>query len=255
MKIFDALRGLKPKPLTPVAYTRSTHRVVRHKQEDVIKRLRESSPQAKEETPVFSRNAQERIETPIPVRPQATSLSDLKDKWTDDAITHEDHPVRKKVDRSKTRLIGFHDAHLAATDPFGAATPVTKTTTTKYPVGWLVVVDGPGCGESFTLLTGMTQMGRGEDQPVHLDFGDASISRTNHAAIVYDTTDHTFYIGHGGKANIVRVNDAPLISNQTLSNGDKIRIGETTLKLMIFATQDFNWTAPVEEEAQDVEAS
>ena len=84
--------------------------------------------------------------------------------------------------------------------------------------------------------------GRGEDQAIQLDFGDNSISRSNHAAIVYDTETHTFSLGHGGKKNIVRLNGKPVISNETLSSGDKIKIGETTLHFVPLCSEEFNWS-------------
>ena len=87
----------------------------------------------------------------------------------------------------------------------------------------------------------MSQIGRGEDQAIQLDFGDNAVSRTNHAAIVYDAEKHTFLLGHGGKSNIVRLNDEPVISNEALKDGDMIRIGETTLRFTPLCSPEFNW--------------
>ena len=87
----------------------------------------------------------------------------------------------------------------------------------------------------------MSQIGRGEDQSVQLDFGDNSISRSNHAAIVYDPEEKEFTLGHGGKSNIVRLNDKPLISNETLKTGDTMRIGETVLRFVALCDENFNW--------------
>jgi pSer/pThr/pTyr-binding forkhead associated (FHA) protein len=115
----------------------------------------------------------------------------------------------------------------------------------------MLVSDGPGRGECFTLEAGMSQIGRGEDQAIQLDFGDNSISRTNHAAVVYDTDTHTFSIGHGGKKNIVRLNGKPVISNETLSAGDKIKIGETTLHFVPLCSDEFNWAEGGEDEEND----
>jgi pSer/pThr/pTyr-binding forkhead associated (FHA) protein len=157
------------------------------------------------------------------------------------------------VERVKTRLLGFDS--VAIPDTFEKTKPITPTTKTRYPVGWLVVVDGAGRGESFTLLTGMTQIGRGSDQAVQLDFGDEAISRSNHAAIVYDVETHTFLMGHGGKSNVVRLNNKPLISTETLKSGDVIRIGETSLQLVVFSTPEQNWVETPVLEAKDVAGS
>ena len=40
-----------------------------------------------------------------------------------------------------------------------------------------------------------------------------------------------FFLGHGGKANLVRLNDKPVLSTEEVSSSDLIRIGETSLIL------------------------
>ena len=77
---------------------------------------------------------------------------------------------------------------------------------------------------------------------MRLDFGDNSISRENHAAIAFDAEQNVFFIGHGGKANLVRCNNMPVLSTQALSAGDRIRIGETTLRFVPLCGGDFSWT-------------
>jgi pSer/pThr/pTyr-binding forkhead associated (FHA) protein len=111
------------------------------------------------------------------------------------------------------------------------------------PTGWLVVTQGPGRGAAFPLAQGVSQIGRGVDQTVALDFGDMAISRQNHAAIAYDPASHRFHIGHGGKSNLVRLNGKPLLSTEAVGDGDVIQIGETTLLLKVLCTPDFNWVA------------
>ncbi|WP_322890437.1 MULTISPECIES: FHA domain-containing protein [unclassified Yoonia] len=154
--------------------------------------------------------------------------------------------------RTKTRLIGFEKSDGDVVDLFNDAPKVVSTQRAKFPVGWIVVADGPGRGESFALMAGMNSIGRGEDQAVQLDFGDNAISRTNHAAIVYDTDGKEFLLGHGGKSNIVRLNDKPVISNETLTTGDVIRIGETVLRFVALCDKSFNWSDGATGEDEDV---
>jgi hypothetical protein len=164
-------------------------------------------------------------------------------------------PARAR--RTKTRLIGFEksDGDVvglfddAPTPDAPKAAPALRAT---FPVGWLVIASGPGRGESFSLSPGMSQIGRGEDQAVRLDFGDNSISRSNHAAIVFDEESSEFTLGHGGKSNIVRLNDKPLISNETLNSGDVIRLGETVLRFVGLCDKTFNWTDGASGEDEDV---
>ena len=177
--------------------------------------------------------------TELPPAPAATSAAQRS-------------PARAR--RTKTRLIGFERSDGAVVDLFNdapaAAAPQAKSV--KFPVGWIVVVEGPGRGESFTLQSGMSQIGRGDDQAVQLDFGDNSISRTNHAAIVYDPEEKEFLLGHGGKSNIVRLNNKPVITNESIKNGDLIKIGETVLRFVALCDKSFNWSKGGSEEDEDV---
>ncbi len=159
-------------------------------------------------------------------------------------------PARSR--RTKTRLIGFEKSDGDVVDLFNDQPAAAPTKSVKFPVGWIIVIDGPGRGECFTLQTGMSQIGRGEDQAVQLDFGDNSISRSNHAAIVYDPDNKEFLLGHGGKSNIVRLNDKPVISNESIKTGDTIRIGETVLRFVALCDKSFNWSDGGTEEDEDV---
>jgi len=153
-----------------------------------------------------------------------------------------------KAGRVKTRLLGFSPEQAGGADPFSRA-DASNSGYSQYPVGWLAIVKGPGRGAAFTLFSGVTVIGRGEGQTVRLDFGDNSISRTSHASIAYDPEQKEFFIGHGGKANLVRRNNRPVLSTEELSGGDLIRIGETTLRFVPLCGPDFGWTEPQQSEA------
>lgn len=144
--------------------------------------------------------------------------------------------------RAKTRLLGFGGDAAVADDPFDAEAPKAGATP-SFPVGWLVVTSGPGTGASFALQEGAAQIGRGADQAISLDFGDTAISRANHAAIAYDSELNAFYLGHGGKTNIVRLNNKPVLSTEELASGDEIRIGETELRFVALCGDNFTWAA------------
>lgn len=154
-----------------------------------------------------------------------------------------------RAGRVKTRLLGFSPAQAPGSDPFSRSAEGAAPGYTQFPVGWLAVVHGPGRGAAFTLFSGVTVIGRGEDQTVRLDFGDNSISRDNHAAIAYDPEQKAFYIGHGGKANLVRRNGRPVLSTEELAAGDVIRIGETTLRFVPLCGADFGWDQPQQGDA------
>ncbi len=141
--------------------------------------------------------------------------------------------------RVKTRLLGFAPG-TEPRDPFAAPESAAAK---DFPVGWMVVVAGPGRGASFPLYDGVSRVGRGDDQTVSLNFGDNSISRENHISIAYDAEDNTFYVGHSGKSNLVRLNRKPLLSTEQLTSGDQIRLGETTLRFVALCGDGFSWSA------------
>jgi FHA domain len=160
-------------------------------------------------------------------------------------------PERRRPTRTKTRILGFELQPASVVPLFdeGLKSPVPVAQAAvgqghvMFPTGWLVVKSGPGHGATYALTQGVSQIGRGSDQTVSLDFGDMAISRQNHAAVAYDGTTHQFHIGHGGKSNLVRLNGKPLLSTEVLRDGDEIQIGETTLVLKVLCTPAFNWSA------------
>lgn len=156
---------------------------------------------------------------------------------------------RRRSSRTKTRVLGFEPQPAAVVPLFDegrmddSIEPGDKAGVVMYPTGWLVIKAGPGRGAAFPIMRGVSQIGRGSDQTIALDFGDMAISRQHHAAIAYDPTTHQFHIGHGGKSNLVRLNGKPLLATATVADGDEIQIGETTLVLKVLCTADFNWSA------------
>ncbi len=150
----------------------------------------------------------------------------------------EPEPMARRSGRVKTRLLGIDHSN-GSLEEIGARTAAKGI---RFPVGWLVVIDGPGRGHSFPLEPGVSQIGRGEDQTVPLDFGDSAISRQGHAIIAFDDESRNFYLGHGGKSNLVRLNGKPVLSTETMQHGDRVRIGETTLMLVALCGGSFTWT-------------
>jgi hypothetical protein len=148
-------------------------------------------------------------------------------------------PGAPETGGAKTRVLGFHAPDLA-TDPISAVAEKSARDL-LFPAGWLVVVDGPGRGAYFPVCDSVSSIGRGTDQAICLNFGDASVSRQNHAAIAYDAEQNRFFLGHGNKSNIVRRNGMPVLSTEEIVNGDVIRIGKTSLRFVALCGPDFTW--------------
>lgn len=171
---------------------------------------------------------------PAASTPQMTSLPSS-------VSAHKPAKGRGSKGRVKTRLLGFSAPQHPVHDPMSQSPEAAPAAQAQFPVGWLVVVDGPGKGASYSLFEGLTQIGRGESQTVRLDFGDNTISRENHAAIAFDGEQRRFFFGHGGKANLVRLNGRPVLSTEDLATNSVIRIGETTLRFVALCGDSFSW--------------
>ncbi len=166
--------------------------------------------------------------------------------------------TRRRATRTKTRMLGFEPETSvvplfdATSKPEEELEPVDGPEVVMFATGWLVVKTGAGRGASFPLKQGLSMIGRGPDQTVRLDFGDMSVSRSNHAAIAYDQSLHQFFVGHGGKSNLVRLNGRPLLTTEPVRDGDEIQVGETTLLLKVLCTPEFNWSRQSGGEANDM---
>ena len=112
----------------------------------------------------------------------------------------------------------------------------------RFPCGWLVVVEGPGVGEWFVLERGVSHIGSAEGQTVRLDFGDASVVSSRHAALAYDEGRNAFIL-NGGSDAPVRLNGVPARPQAMLRDGDVIAVGGTSLRLVALCSPNFHWNA------------
>jgi FHA domain len=196
-----------------------------------------------------------KVKAPLPegIAPASRSIWDLEDEAPKPSSVARlaDHGAEpRRPTRTRTRVLGFEAQPTEVVPLFetGEASPIAEAAPAPgkgyvmFPAGWLVVKDGPGKGASYALTQGVSQIGRGADQTVSLDYGDMAISRQNHAAIAYDAATHEFHVGHGGKSNLVRLNGRPLLATEPAGDGDEIQIGETTLVLKVLCTPEFNWS-------------
>ncbi len=120
--------------------------------------------------------------------------------------------------------------------------PVSSDFTIADPVvGWLAIVEGPGRGASLNIGYGNIRNGRAPTENVSLDFGDAEISRENHATITFDGRHRRFYILPGQGRNLVYVNDQPVMSPVELAGGEEILLGQTKLRFVPFCGKSFDW--------------
>lgn len=191
----------------------------------------------KQESPLF-------LSEPIAEEPAPAPVPETAAEPSAPAEPEITSAPKRRTSRVKTTFLGFERSDGRIEDILAGGQTQQETSTKNevdFPVGWLVITNGPGRGAQVSLQVGVSQIGRGDTQSVQLDFGDNGISRENHAAIAFDDEEHKFFLGHGGKANIVRLNGKPVLSTEELTNGDEIRISETTLHFVALCGEDFTW--------------
>ena len=109
------------------------------------------------------------------------------------------------------------------------------------PVGWLVVIRGPGKGSALSVGNGMNAIGRGENSRIRVDFGDAGVSRNNHARIAYEPRQRCFLLSHGEGSNLTYLNGNVVMDTKRIVSGDEIQIGDTTFRFQSFCSEEFDW--------------
>jgi len=124
--------------------------------------------------------------------------------------------------------------------PSGEASPGSSKEA-ELVVGWLVVIEGPGRGQSRSIGFGVNGIGRGDSERISLNFGDSEISRDRHAVLTYDHKGRRFFIQHGGGANLTYVGDEPVLQPMELKGREVIGIGQTKLCFVPFCGAEFGW--------------
>jgi hypothetical protein len=113
-------------------------------------------------------------------------------------------------------------------------------------VGWLVIMEGPGRGQSLTLGFGMNHIGRSATNRLVLDFGDEEISRKTHTTLTYDPRGKKFYIQPGPDAtNLTYLGEEgatqPVLTPTEITGGETISLGRTRLMFVAFCGPHFSW--------------
>ena len=106
--------------------------------------------------------------------------------------------------------------------------------------GWLVCIKGNMIGESFPIREGKNRIGRSTAMDIILLY-ENSISREDHACILYEPANRTFTLTSKHTQNIVKVNDQEPSGFITLHNRDVITLGKCTLVFISFCNEVFGW--------------
>lgn len=107
-------------------------------------------------------------------------------------------------------------------------------------VGWLVCVEGPSRGKSYTIRGGINSIGRSDRMDITIT-GDRTISMENHAKVSYSDRNSRFNLLPGDGRNIIYLNGEEVFSPMPLQPYDCIDFGETKLLFLPFCGERFTW--------------
>ena len=112
-------------------------------------------------------------------------------------------------------------------------------------VGWLICIEGVQRGQDYKIRQGKNFIGRSDEMDISI-VGDDSISRKNHASIVYDPKPRRFLLlpGEGGGlvylSNQVKKEEAVLTATE-IDAYDVIEIGKSKFIFVNLCGIHFDW--------------
>lgn len=116
-------------------------------------------------------------------------------------------------------------------------------------VGWLVCVDGPDKGRDYRIHAEKNTAGRSDAMDIAIK-GDGTISRDNHAYVVFNPKKGTFRVQPGEGRGLIYVNDEEVIGSQELKPYDIIEMGESKFCFVPFCGERFDWGGEKSGEAE-----
>lgn len=108
----------------------------------------------------------------------------------------------------------------------------------RYVVGWLVGLDGPAKGESFTIRMGRNTIGRDRKSDVYVNDEQAS---GHHADLVYRPDEGRFILMDHNSTNGTYVNDVELEPRRDLVDRDMVTIGRHKFVFVSLLDDRFRW--------------
>lgn len=106
--------------------------------------------------------------------------------------------------------------------------------------GWLVCVQGAQRGLDYKIRLGKNFIGRADDMDIQI-LGDNSISRRNHAIIVYDPKSRGTVLLPGESSGLAYLNEDAVYMPQELSPYDVIELGKSRFIFVPLCGDHFEW--------------
>ncbi|GGG82807.1 FHA domain-containing protein [Paenibacillus radicis (ex Gao et al. 2016)] len=106
--------------------------------------------------------------------------------------------------------------------------------------GWLVCIEGPQLGQDYRIMAEKNFIGRSEEMHIRI-IGDNSVSRRNHAVIVYDPKKRNFYLLPGDASGLAYHNNEAVYSPVELTAYDVVQLGRSKFIFIPLCGTHFEW--------------
>jgi hypothetical protein len=106
--------------------------------------------------------------------------------------------------------------------------------------GWLVCIEGPSRGRDYKIFMAKNFVGRADNMDIQI-LGDNSISRRNHAILIYDPKKRKTLILPGDAHGLVFVNDEAVHAPLELNEYDTIELGRSKFIYVPLCGEKFEW--------------
>lgn len=107
-------------------------------------------------------------------------------------------------------------------------------------IGWLVCIGGPSKGRDYKIFTAKNFVGSADNMDVQI-IGDDSISKKNHAILIYDPKGRGTVIMPGDSKGLVYVNDILIYAPQPLGHRDIVELGKSRFIFISLCDENFEW--------------
>jgi len=108
--------------------------------------------------------------------------------------------------------------------------------------GLLILTEGPQRGRVFAVNLGRNRIGRGPENDIILDTGDAAISKEDHLVIAADPKNRRFFLVPGNSTNLAYLDEQPLLDSCEIADKAVIQIGETKLVFIQLFGNYLDWS-------------
>ena len=173
----------------------------------------------------------------------ALKLSDLEDAYGADEDEKRDVPeeaVPEEMKQNPSLEDAIREAQMPMDEMDKTVSFYRETLGTEPVVGWLTCIKGKHFGKSFSLHSGRNYIGRDRTNDVVLEY-DLSVSRSRHAAVVYDPRGKCFIAQPGESRELFYLNDRIQLSNMMLNAYDVLSIGNEDLLFVPMCGERFCW--------------